>query len=176
MSTAFALIAIGALFFASHLLWAWWRIHSHPHVEPAYIAIPEIEPYLSQMISDIAKLAKIAPPELYVCRAQLPNAFVIATIMRAELFITDELLEEANNLDNKLDYLTRIICHEIAHLKNHDSIRLGLITYINNLSSSLHVRLIEQQCTLLITKIEQQADLTASALFKQYSLLFTKNK
>jgi len=177
MSTAFALIAIGALSIALHLLWAWWRIHSHPHVEPAYIAIPEIEPYLSRMISDISKIAEITPPELFVCRARLPNAFVIATIMRAELFITDELLEEANDQHDKLRYLTGIICHEIAHLKNNDSIRLGLISYIHNLSAFMKIRLIEKACSRRILKIEQQAHLTANELSQQYHRFFVdKNK
>ncbi|MDX8396024.1 MAG: M48 family metalloprotease [Mariprofundaceae bacterium] len=175
MTTAFALIAIAALSIALHLLWAWRCIHAHPHVEPAYIAIPEIEPYLSRMIKDISKVAEITPPELFVCRARLPNAFVIVTIMRSELFITDELLEEANNQQHKLDYLTSIICHEIAHLKNQDSIKLGLITYMNNISACLHFRFVEEKCDRLISLIEQRADLTASDLFKEYSLSLSDN-
>jgi len=175
MITVCLLIAFIALSIALHLLWALKRIHAHPYVEPAHIAVPGIAPYLSRLISDISKIAEIEPPELYFYRAQLPNAFAVATIMRSELFIADELLEEANLQEKRLDYLMRVICHEIAHLKNNDSVKLGLLTYISNLSVFFKFRFVQNKCTQLITKIEHQADLTANELFQKATELFANN-
>jgi len=176
MTILFVIIAVIALSIALHLLWAWRNIHKNPHVEPAHIAIPDTEPYLSQLISEISNIAGVNSPALFVCRAQLPNAFVVATIMRAEIFVTDELLEAANDRQDRLNYLIRVICHEIAHLKNKDSIRLGLLTYIANLAGFLKLRMVENKCNQLITKIEQRAHLTADQLFEEVTLLLDENR
>jgi len=175
MTIIFTLIAVIALSMSLHLLWAWYHIHASPHVEPVDIAVPNIAPYLSRMISDISGIAGIDPPSLYVCRAQLPNAFAVATIMRAEIFVTDELLEEANDRQDQFNYLMQVLCHEIAHIKNQDAIRLGLITYVYHLSQFLKLRVVETKCNQLIAKAEHRADLTADKLFEEVTLLLDEN-
>jgi len=173
-SCIFLLIAFLALAITTHLLWAWKRIHSHPHVEPARIAIPEVAPYLENMLADISSIANVTPPDLYFRRGHLPNAFLIATIFRSEIFITDALLEAANDKKDKLGFLTHVLCHEVAHIKNNDSIKLGLFTYIKNLAELLKLGAIETIYIQKILLIEQQADITAAELSNQVQSLYAK--
>jgi len=161
----FVFIVAGvAMLTALRLAWAWQRLRSHPHVEPVEIAKPSVAEELKRLVAMIADHAGIAPPLLYIRRAAMPNAFVIVAISRPELYLTDELLEHCDSIDNGLEYLTFTICHEIAHIRRGDSIRLGLLTYASQWANLLGLHKLEKIVRKKIEAIEQQTDMEAERL------------
>ena len=165
---AFALTALLELTVSASLLLAWKTIHSHPHVQPLDEVISaDIALHLKTIIAKISNLAGIETPNIYICRAELPNAFAVASIMRTELFLTDELLEEANNKENKLEYLTMVLCHEIAHIQHNHSLEPGLWTYGFKVGIFFRVQAIHRYCKNRLIRLEDQADISAKALYEK---------
>lgn len=163
-----AVIVAIAFFVIARLSWASYKLRNHPSVEPIAIAHPEIAPELNQLIHDISKAANLDfSPALFVRRGALPNAFIAAVIIRPELFISDELLEQCDTCNNGLEELMRVLCHEIAHLQRHDAIRLGLLTYIEQSSHVLRLKFTERFAQNKIAHIEKQTDLAADEIFKK---------
>jgi len=160
---------LSAMFFMLVLrfLWAWLTLHRHPQVEPIEIAKPSIAENLNHLVADIATLAGVPPPSVYIRRAQLPNAFVVAAIGRPELYLTDEMLEYCNEIENGLDRLTFVICHEIAHLHNGDALSLGLLTYAIQWCLLLRLKRLGQYFQYQINVIERQADADAELLVRE---------
>jgi len=156
------LITTFAIALALRLLWAWHRLRSHPHIEPIAIAKPAISNALQNLIASVANIADIAPPPVYIRRAALPNAFIVAGIFRPELFLTDELLEQCTSLTE----LERIICHEVAHIKRGDAIPLGILTLLTQWSRMLAVPFLLHYCQKRIDSIEHAANLEAEAFFQ----------
>ena len=157
---------------AIRLSWASYRLRSHPEVEPIEIAHPELSEHLHMMVSHISNLAELqAPPSLFVRRAALPNAFIVASTFRPELYITDELLEHCNECENPLQKLEHVICHEVAHIKRGDAIPLGLLTYASQWSSSLGLKPVDQLVQSKISHIEKETDKIAEKLFKELNNL-----
>jgi len=167
----FSLLALSALIMVIHLWWVWKNIRFHSDVEPIEIAFhdQELVGAIHNLVKKISEQAGIRPPALFIRRAQLPNAFVVATIMRSELYFTDEFFEEANNRDDKLHYFLSAICHEIAHLKNNDHIPLGLLNYLKYLATTFGINRLAYQCEQHINRIEEQADCTANLLLENFS-------
>ncbi|MDQ6992685.1 MAG: M48 family metalloprotease [Mariprofundus sp.] len=157
-------IATLALLFACRLSWASYRLSAHPHVEPIESAHPGIAFELNQLIADIASIACIPAPALYIQRSALPNAFVVATISRPDLFLTDELLEECDSLADGVDRLTWVICHEIAHIQRADALRVGLLISINQALLFLHLEKSAHYFQLKIQQIENETDIIAETL------------
>ena len=162
-----ALLAILALCMALRLWWAWRQLKNHPHVEPLHIAAPHIAPELNQMINNIASIAGITAPETYIWRGRFGNAFVAATIMRHELFLSDELFESCDQCDDALEQLTKVICHEIAHIQRDDAIRLGTLTYIANICSEIGLNKVSSRCQMAIKHIENETDIQGNILMQQ---------
>jgi len=159
-----AAMAAISILMAARLIWAWQRLRSHPHVETIDIANPEIALELKQLVADVAGIAEVSIPQLYIRRSQLPNAFVVAAIIRPELFLTDELLEYCDNQENGLQQLTFSICHEIAHIQRDDPLRLGLLTYASQWTSILGLQSLEEMAHEKIADIERQTDMEAEQL------------
>jgi len=155
------LIAAVSITIGVRLLWAWHKLISHPHVEPIEIAKPEISYELTQLVAEVARIANVIPPPIYIRRAALPNAFIVVGILRPELFLTDQLLEQCCNLDD----LERVICHEIAHIKRTDTIPLGLLTLAKQWSQILALKCFTTYFQKLMTNIEHAADKDAEVLF-----------
>jgi len=152
---------------ASRMIWAWRMLRNHPHVEPIEIADPSIAEEMNQLIADVAAAAAVPPPALFIRRGMLPNAFIVAAIARPELYLTDELLERCDQCENGLNELTRVVCHEIAHIKRGDALRLGLLTWCCQFFSTTGMKNLAGRCTQRITGIEQLADKEADRLMQQ---------
>jgi len=155
------LIATLAIGVALRLLWAWHRLRSHPHVEPIEIAKPSIASELRRLVANVADIAGVIPPPIYIRRAALPNAFIVAGTFRPELFLTDELLEQCSSLEE----LEHIICHEIAHIKRGDAIPLGLLTLGLQCCQPFPLPFLTNYFQRRINQIEQAADKQANQLF-----------
>jgi len=163
-------IAMIALLLTCRLLWAWFRLRTHPHVESFEVAHPEIASQLNLLIEDVAKTVGIATPSLFIRRAALPNAFVAATIFRPELYLTDELLEHCNcNIDG-LEQLTLTLCHEMTHIRRGDAIPLGLLTWGEQWASSLSLVTLAGWFQNSIARIEEETDIESKVHFKQMNI------
>ncbi len=156
------LFATAVIVLGLRLLWAWRRLRTHPHVEPIEIAHPSIAHEMQQMVAEIAEIAGVAPPPVFIRRAALPNAFVMVSITRPELYLTDELLEQCSSLEE----LKRIICHEIAHIKRGDAIPLGLLTLATQWGRKLAIASLANFFDKRIANIEHAADLEARTIFR----------
>jgi len=154
-------IAIISTFLALRLVWAWHRLRSHPHVEPIEIAKPSISDSLHNLVKQVASIADVDAPPIYIRRAALPNAFIVAGIFRSEIFLTDELLEQCSNIDE----LEHVICHEIAHIKHGDALPLGLFTLGLQCSQTLSLSFLVNYFQKRIDHIEHAADMQAHQLF-----------
>jgi len=154
-------IAIIATFIGLKLAWAWHRLRSHPHVEPIEVAKPSISDSLHNLIKHVAIIAGVNAPPIYIRRAALPNAFIVAGIFRSEIFLSDELLEECVSLEA----LERVICHEIAHIKHGDALPLGLLTLGLQCSQTLSLSFLANYFQNRIDQIEHAADMQAHQLF-----------
>ncbi|MDX8397367.1 MAG: M48 family metalloprotease [Mariprofundaceae bacterium] len=143
---------------------AWRRLITHPHIEAIEVAEPSIADALKQLVAEVSATAGVLAPALYIRRAALPNAFIVATIFRPELYLTDEMLEQC---DNSLEDLTRVICHEIAHIQRGDAFRLGLLNYGILWSGKLTLKRLEGKFRSTINSIERQTDTQAEVIFQQ---------
>lgn len=164
----FILLVVLSIVMALRLIWATFKLRTHPAVESVETAHPELAEYLKALVSDIAEVANIPnAPHLHIRRAALPNAFIVASIFKPDLFLTDELLEHCNSMENGLDELTMVLCHEIAHLKRHDAIPLGLLTYAEQWGDKLQLNGLKHSVQKQIQKIESETDKVANNLFQQ---------
>jgi len=161
--TAVATSLIAALI-ATRLLWAWYRLKLHPHVETVEIACPALATELNALVKEIANKAGVEAPALYIRRASLPNAFVIATILRPELYLTDELLEYCDTRPNSLELLMQTICHEITHLKRGDALPIAFLTWGLHAAGRASIRQLEMTIKERIACIEASVDEEAHRL------------
>ena len=162
-------IALISLLATLHLSWAWFRFRTHPHIESIEIAEPSIAIELKQLVAEIATIAGVPAPPLYIRRAAMPNAFVVTAIFRSELYLTDELLEHCNELENGLEKLTLAICHEIAHIQRGDALRVGLLTYGLHLSDKLSLKGLGKTFQSTINDIESETQKLEKQLMAQLS-------
>jgi len=160
-------VVLIALIIVCRLLWAWLRLKSHAHVEPVEVADPSIASEMNQLVADIATLAGVATPPVFIRRAALPNAFVVATVLRPEIYLTDELLEQCNASANPLNMLTRVLSHEISHIRRGDGLWLGLLTWLSHIFTGTGMPRLAATCTQRIAGIEQQADIEVDQLMQQ---------
>jgi len=152
------LIASIAILISVRLVWAWHHLRSHPHVEPIEIAKPSISEPLNNLVKQVASIAKVDAPPIYIRRASMPNAFILAGIFRPELFLSDELLEQCQSIEA----LEHVICHEIAHIQHGDALPLGLLTM--GLQCCQLFPFLMHYLQRHIDKIEQVADKQANHL------------
>jgi len=150
-----------------HLLWSSYRLQHRCDIEPIEVAEPEIAAALQQLLVELSQLAGVTTPKLFIRRAALPNAFVIATIVKQDIYLTDELLESCNEQDDPLTQLTFVLCHEISHIKHNDAMILGLLHYADWILAFLHVKYLQAQIYKKNRMIEQHADASAHHLLRQ---------
>jgi len=157
-------LATVALYVMIKLIWVWYRLRFHPHVERIEIAFPAIAPELNALVDEVATVAGVSTPALYIRRAALPNAFIVATIIRPELYLTDELLEDCDRRQDGLNRLIHTVCHEIAHIKRGDAPKLCFLTWLMHLTSALCLPSLANAVSKKIGSIEQDTDIEANHL------------
>lgn len=84
---------------------------------------PDEHPFLFHTVGNLAMVARIPMPAIYIIEEDSPNAF--ATGMspeKASVAVTTALLHKLNR-----EEIEAVIAHEIGHIKNHD-VRLMTIT------------------------------------------------
>ncbi|MBL4760686.1 MAG: M48 family metalloprotease [Mariprofundaceae bacterium] len=153
---------------AIRLTWAWYRLQTHPSIETIEIAKPEIAEAIHALTQQISQTAQVPSPRLFIRRAALPNAFIIACIWKPDLYLTDELLEQCEQHHDPLAYLTFVLCHEIAHIQRGDAIQVGLLTYSHQWTELLKFKTISQHIEKNLAHIEQQTDALAEALMQRH--------
>jgi len=78
--------------------------------------LPEKEPKLYEMVSNLAMSAQIPTPKIYYIKSPMPNAFATGRDPEhAVVAITEGLVQLLN--DNEL---RGVISHEMSHIKNRD--------------------------------------------------------
>jgi len=153
---------------AIRLTWAWYRLQNHPSIETIEVAKPEVAEAIHTLTQQISQAAQVPSPNLFIRRAALPNAFIVACIWKPDLYLTDELLEQCEQHDDPLSYLTFVLCHEIAHIKRGDAIQVGLLTYTNQWAELLKLKTISKRIEKKLNQIEQQTDTLAEILMQKH--------
>lgn len=114
-------------------LYAYWN--SDKLALKAHKAIPVDEttaPSLYNMTRDLADRGNMPMPALYVMENDQPNAFATGrNPENAAVAVTTGLLARLNN-----DELAGVIAHELAHIKNHDTL---LMTVTATLAGAISV-------------------------------------
>ncbi len=78
--------------------------------------LPEHEPKLYAMVSELAASANIPTPKIYYIRANMPNAFATGRDpQHAAVAVTDGILQLLDERE-----LRGVISHELSHIKNRD--------------------------------------------------------
>jgi len=157
-------LATIALYTVTKLAWLWYRLRFHPHVERVEVAFPAIAHELNALVAEVATAAGVSAPALYIRRAALPNAFIVATIIRPELYLTDELLEDCDNRPDGMNHLIHTVCHEIAHIKRGDAIKLCFLTWLMHLTSALCLPSLANTFREQIGSLELDTDIEANHL------------
>lgn len=89
-------------------------------------------PELHERATKIAEEMGVAKPGIYLREGEEMNAFALGRRGHGKIFFTTGILQEL-----QIDELEPILAHEIAHLKNRDSILMSLGTSIVTAVSSL---------------------------------------
>ncbi len=151
------------------------RIASHPNVEPIDIAHPGIAEEVRAMVGQIACIAKTPIPEVFIFRAERPNAFIIPSGGRPMLFLADELFEECDELgpEKGLAKLEWTICHEIAHIRERHAFTSGFAEGAALIGLHLNVKRLVRFAEKKRGIIERQANERAKILFKKIEASFS---
>ncbi|MDX8414254.1 MAG: M48 family metalloprotease [Mariprofundales bacterium] len=161
----FVVVVLLSTMLVGYWLLAWYRVRYHRCVQPLAQAIPEVAGEIQFLAKRIALIAGVPLPQLFVRRAALPNAFVLATIARPELYLTDELFESLDEQPDSLDQLTKVLCHEIAHIRLNHAVTIGLWTIVQMAGNSLGIALFESWACQKIAQLEVAADQYANQIF-----------
>jgi len=153
---------------AIRLTWAWYHLQTHPSIETIEIAKPEIAEAIHALTQQISQTAQVPSPRIFIRRATLPNAFIIACIWKPDLYLTDELLEQCEQHDDPLAYLTFVLCHEIAHIQRGDAAQVGLLTYALQWTELLKLKPSCKRIESKLAHIEQQTDALAKTLMQRH--------
>lgn len=115
---ALALVAayVGFIWFSGHAR-LMRKVRAHATTEPAVVA----------PVRELCAAAGIPVPELFVSPDPSPNAFAITTSSGSAICVTRGLV---NTLDQR--ELRGVLSHEIAHLRNRDSIFSLLFITVTN--------------------------------------------
>ena len=167
LEAALILMAATAALVAGFCLRAWLRLRNHPHVEPLERAAPDLAPSLNEMVRRMAARIGVEPPPIRIRRARLPNAFVVASFLRPELYLTDELLEECDQREDGLDFLEQAICHELMHIRRGDALPLGALHMAAFVASALGLHRLESRFMDRIEAIERETNADVRAFLGQ---------
>ncbi|MDX8407917.1 MAG: M48 family metalloprotease [Mariprofundaceae bacterium] len=170
MEIAFILAAI-ILFHITIVSLQLWngnqRLLHNPHVQPLAIALPVQGILIQQLINDMAKIAEIHPPEVFVYRACLPNAYIASMPLRPELFLSDEALEQASESNSPIEYMAQLIGHEMAHIRLHHALFHAPIMYLAQSRFFLFFPM-RTICQVALKKIEASADNDGARIARLY--------
>jgi len=139
------------------------NLKQHIHVNDLERALPVHAVWVYKLLQELSFIASIRTPKVFVYRAELPNAFVAAIPLQSEIYIADELFEEANASDKPIDTLAQTLAHEIAHLKLNHSFAHAIYTYL----SFQHMPMLSNLARNKLRKIEQEADDEAECIASQ---------
>ena len=73
-------------------------------------------PRITNRVAEMADTAGMNPPDVYVTRMRLPNAFAVGWQNNGKIVLDETLVEIMDD-----EELEGIVAHELAHLKNNDS-------------------------------------------------------
>ncbi|RLL50875.1 hypothetical protein D8Y20_10825 [Mariprofundus sp. EBB-1] len=166
MQLLLTIFAITILIIAVKTAWIVWHLEQHPHMEPLTLARPTIAPFIETMTEQISKIAEITAPSIYILRSQHPNAFIFSPFKRRRLILTDELLEEADQRSDGVEFLKKIICHEIAHIALKHGPRLYILKLMEDM---IPVTRFHNLTKNRLNTIETEADQLAETLFEKLS-------
>jgi heat shock protein HtpX len=87
---------------------------------------PETAPELFQIVRDLARRAELPMPRIYIMDNPQPNAFATGrSPSRAALCASTGLLEALNS-----EELSGVLAHELAHVKNRDTLTMAVAATI----------------------------------------------
>lgn len=92
---------------------------------------PEDFPELHERADSLAEELDIAKPTIYLREEDQPNAFALGRRGKGKVFLNRGIIQRMS-----IDELEPILAHEYAHLKNRDSILMGLGSNIVSIVSS----------------------------------------
>ena len=114
--------AILALVFAGATnLWAWWNSDKAVLRQQNAIRVDsQSAPELVEMVAALAERAGLPMPAVYVLQTEQPNAFATGrNPQNAAVAVTQGLLQNMPR-----DELAGVIAHELAHIKNRDTLTM----------------------------------------------------
>ncbi len=83
-------------------------------------------PELHQMISELAKKAKMKKPKVGISSKPIPNAFAYGTFLSGgHVCVTEQIIKLLSK-----DELRAVLGHEIAHLKNRDVTTITILSVV----------------------------------------------
>ncbi|MBL8918494.1 MAG: zinc metalloprotease HtpX [Myxococcaceae bacterium] len=97
-------------------------------------ALPPNElPWLHALVSQLSAHAELPPPRLYVIASDTPNAFATGrSPAKAAIAVTTGLLEALDRRE-----LTGVLAHELAHVKNRDTLIMTVAATLAGVISHL---------------------------------------
>lgn len=127
-----AVIALG--FAAAANLFAYWNsdrmvlsMHGAQEVAPNYA------PDLHRLVAELASRAGLPMPKVYLMDNPQPNAFATGrNPQNAAVAVTTELMQQLTR-----EELAGVIAHELAHVKNHDTLLMTITATIAGAVSML---------------------------------------
>jgi len=161
ITTLFLMLLLGI---SLHLWLCKHKLHQHHHINSLEKALPIHAPHVQQLIQELSSIANIVEPDVFVYRAALPNAFVAAMPLQANLYIADELFEKANEARDPLHTLAYILAHEIAHLKQKHAFKHAFYTYL----TFVQVCGLTTWAKRKLCVIEEEADIEAENIVRQF--------
>jgi len=110
---------------------AYW--HSDKIVLALYRAQPVKSGYLYNLVFDLARKAELPMPRVYIIETQQPNAFATGRDPRhAAVAVTRGIVDILNERE-----LRGVVAHELAHIKNHDTLTMTITATIAGAISML---------------------------------------
>ncbi len=132
-------------------------------------AFPVYHEKYEALLEDLARLAGIPAPTMYVYQAELPNAFVMIEKMHPVIFVSDEVLRRAEQTKgSRLDYLVGIIAHELGHLACRHGRRHLLWSWLLAISGRLRWRGLRLTCLRQLRALETEADNFAARIVNRF--------
>ena len=94
---------------------AYWN--SDKFAISAYRAVPANDPRLAKAVDKLVRESKIPRPKLYIVKSPVPNAFATGrNPQHSAIAVTEGLLKLTD------DELEGVLAHEIAHIRNRDTL------------------------------------------------------
>jgi len=139
------------------------NLKQHIHVNSLERALPVHAEWVYKLVQELSLIASIDTPKVFVYRAELPNAFVAVMPLRSEIYIADELFEDANASPDPIYTLAQTLAHELGHLKLNHAFAHAIYTYI----SYQRIPMLHNFAKKQLQNIEQEANNEADYIVSQ---------